>query len=170
MLRRRAVPGLVLRGGLGGRTDIVLPGRQKEGSIINIVLDTSGSMSMILPAVLGMIQSFGRSAGAGVARIVECDMAVTSDEVVDIDELSSYRMVGYGGSSMTPGMLRMAEDQGVESVLVITDGFIDIPPAEQVPYDVLWWILTWDGDASHFNPPYGRVVGTPINECLSVIK
>lgn len=149
----------------GDRTDVVLPGRRKDGNMINIVLDTSGSMNELLPAALGMIQSFGRSSGVRCAHVVQCDSDVTSDEMVDLEELSKHEIKQVTGGGMDPpGMLRMAEDPSVESVLVITDGDIDIPPPEAVPYEVLWWVVCRGGDTSHFQPPYGRVVGVPIED------
>lgn len=151
----------------GNRTDVVLPGRARDGYIIHIVLDTSGSMTEVLPAALGMIQAFGRASGVRAAHVIQCDSDVTSDEIVEIDELGAHEIKWETGGGMDEyGMLRMAADPDVESVLVITDGWIRIPSPEQIPYDVLWWILSPDGDTSHFNPGYGRVVGAPIGEFL----
>ena len=139
------------------RTDVVLPGRQTAGWLLNVILDTSGSMECELSRVLGMIQSFGRSAGCSRVRIVQCDEAVFSDETVEIEALASYRIGGLGGSDMTPAMLKLAEEATVESVLVLTDGGIDIPPAESVPYRVVWGVV---GDWT-FEPDYGEVLRIP---------
>lgn len=138
------------------RTDIVLPGRKREGWTLHIVLDTSGSMTTELSLVLGTIAGFCENVGVQDVRIVQCDTAVTQDEVISPQELSEYEIRGFGGSDLTPGMLHLADDDEVESAIVITDGYIDYP-GESMPYNVLW-VLTPDGDPGYFNPPYGKVI------------
>lgn len=148
----------------GDRADVVLPGRLKDGFILHIVVDTSGSMSSFLPAVFGMIQSFGKTSGVRAARIVQCDTAVYKDEIVDIDDLADYRVEGFGGSDMSPGLWRLAEDPTVGAAVVLTDGGIDFPPKETVPFDVLWCVFSHGGDASWFKPGYGDVIGVPVEQ------
>ena len=150
----------------GDRVDIVLPGRMREGFILHIVADTSGSMETLLPAVFGLLKSFGKASGVNTAHIIQCDSDVVSDERVDIDDLDTVEVKGLGGGMDPPGMLRMAEDETVESVLVITDGYIDIPPKKDIPYDVLWCLLCDHGDTSHFMPDYGTVISIPSEELL----
>ena len=150
----------------GDRVDIVLPGHMREGFILHIVADTSGSMEDLLPAVFGLLKSFGKVSGVNTAHIIQCDSDVVSDELVDIDDLDTVEVKGLGGGMDPPGMLRMAEDETVESVLVITDGYIDIPPKEDIPYDVLWCLLCDHGDTFHFMPDYGTVISIPSDELL----
>ena len=55
------------------RTDVVLPGRKREGWMLNVVLDTSGSMTDEIPRALGAIADFcdavgGRPDPAGAVR------------------------------------------------------------------------------------------------------
>ena len=144
----------------GDRTDVVLPGRLKDGFILHVVVDTSGSMVSDLPAVFGMIQSFGRTSGVRAARILQCDTAVSADDIVDIDDLADFRVKGFGGSNMSPALLRLAEDPTVEAAIVLTDGYIGYPPKEAVPFDVLWCL---SGSASSFHPGYGTVLSIPRN-------
>ncbi len=145
----------------GDRADVVLPGRQQEGFILHVVVDTSGSMEEALPGVFGMIQSFGKTSGVHAVRIVQCDADVTADDLVDIDDLADFQVKGFGGSDMSPGLLRFAEDPTVEAALVITDGDIDYPPKDEIPFDVLWCVIDWSGDLSWFTPGYGDVIGIP---------
>lgn len=60
------------------RTDIVLPGRQRHSIMLNIILDTSGSMTSDIPLALGAIADFCEATGIDDIRIVQCDTAVTS--------------------------------------------------------------------------------------------
>ncbi len=109
------------------RTDVVLPGRAREGWILHIVLDTSGSMDSELSSALGAIDHFCQGAGVEVVHILQCDVEVTSDEFVELGDLEHFQGKGFGYSDMSPAMLALAEDPDVEAVLVITDGYIIYP-------------------------------------------
>jgi predicted metal-dependent peptidase len=88
-------------------------------------------------------------------RLLQCDVSVTSDELLAPSELSEYTVTGYGGSDLTPAMERLAADAQVRAAAIITDGDIQYP-ADPMPYAVLW-VLPPGGSAA-FHPPYGRVV------------
>jgi predicted metal-dependent peptidase len=134
----------------GTRTDIVLPGRKREGWALHIVLDTSGSMVAEIPRVLGTIAAFCESVGVAQIHVLQCDVRVTHDDWLDPEELANFSVSGGGGSNMTPAMLQLAEDPDVQAAVVITDGEIDFP-REPMPYQVLW-ALTSSGT---FDPGYG---------------
>ncbi|MGL5138671.1 MAG: vWA domain-containing protein [Beijerinckiaceae bacterium] len=136
------------------RTDIVMPGRQRYSMMLNVVLDTSGSMSGEIPAALGAIADFCEATGIDEIRVIQCDTAVTSDEMLGPSELAEYEVKGYGGSDLTPALLTLAEDPRVSAAIVITDGDITYP-TEPTPYAVLW---TVPGASTNFSPPYGRVI------------
>jgi predicted metal-dependent peptidase len=137
------------------RTDLVLPGRRRQGWILNVVLDTSGSMTEEIPRVLGTLAEFCDAVAVDQVRLVQCDAAVTSDELLGPHELAERRIEGYGGSDLSPALRYLAEDQHVRAVVVITDGEIAYPP-EPMPYELLW--LVPGPKAPAFNPLYGRVV------------
>jgi predicted metal-dependent peptidase len=137
------------------RQDVVLPGRRRHAWMLNVVLDTSGSMSEEIPRALGAIADFCDAASVDDIRLVQCDTAVTSDELLTPSALAAYEVSGYGGSDLTPAMLALADDPRVTATIVITDGDITFP-AEPMPYAVLW-ILPPHGQPG-FAPPYGRVV------------
>lgn len=139
------------------RSDVVLPGRKREGWILHIILDTSGSMFDTFGEALGAIGTFCDATGVSQVRIVQCDVEVSSDEFLEPEMLREYRIQGFGGSDMTPAMDYLAEDPEVEAAIVLTDGYIEYPD-EPPPYAVLWAIIDWDPDYGTFDPPYGRVV------------
>ena len=112
--------------------------------MLNVVLDTSGSMSDEIPRALGAIADFCDAAAVDDIRLVQCDTAVTSDEVLSPSALAAYEVSGYGGSDLTPAMLALADDPRVTAAIVITDGDITYP-AEPMPYAVLWVL-----------PPHGQ--------------
>ena len=136
-------------------SDIVLAGRKRESWMLNVVLDTSGSMSEDIPPALGAIADFCEQLSVDEIRLVQCDAAVTGDEVLTPEALANYQVSGFGGSNLSPGMRTLAEDARVTAAVVITDGDIDYPP-EEMPYDVLWVVTS--GAPMSFNPPYGRIV------------
>jgi predicted metal-dependent peptidase len=137
------------------RNDVVLPGRKRETWMLNVILDTSGSMTDEIPRALGAIAGFCDAASVDEIRVVQCDTAVTKDEVVSPRQLSDYRIGGFGGSDLTPALLTLAVDPLVTACVVITDGDIAYPPAA-MPYAVLW-VLPGTGNP-RFRPPYGHVV------------
>ncbi|HOC17196.1 MAG TPA: VWA-like domain-containing protein [Vicinamibacterales bacterium] len=134
--------------------DVVLPGRRREGWILNIVLDTSGSMTDEIPRALGTLGEFCDAAGVDQVRLVQCDAEVTSDELLAPYELAERRIEGYGGSDLSPALQHLAGDQHVRAVVVITDGEIAYP-AEAMPYELLWLVPP---GVRAFRPPYGMVV------------
>ena len=137
------------------RSDVVLPGRKRHSWMLNVVLDTSGSMSEEIPRALGAIADFCDAAAVDDIRLVQCDTQVTSDEVLTPAALAAYEVSGYGGSDLTPAMLALADDPRVTAAIVITDGDITYP-AGPMPYALLW-ILPPHAPGG-FAPPYGRVV------------
>jgi predicted metal-dependent peptidase len=136
------------------RTDIVMPGRHRHSHMLNVILDTSGSMSGEIPFALGAIADFCEATGIDDVRVIQCDTTVTSDEMLSPSELAEYEIKGYGGSDLTPALLALAEDPRVNATIVITDGDISYP-SEQMPYAVLWAV---PGESTTFAPPYGRVI------------
>lgn len=141
------------RGG-AERTDVVTPGRKRYSWLLNVVLDTSASMSDEIPFALGAIADFCEAAGVDDIRVIQCDTVVTSDETVSATELAEYEIAGYGGSDLSPAMLSLTEDPRVTATIVITDGDIAYPP-DAPPYAVMWALPR--GNAN-FQPPYGRIV------------
>jgi predicted metal-dependent peptidase len=133
------------------RTDIVMPGRHRHSQMLNVILDTSGSMSGDIPFALGAIADFCEATGIDD---IQCDTAVTSDEMLSPSELAEYEIKGYGGSDLTPALLALADDPRVSATIVITDGDISYP-SEHMPYAVLWAV---PGESTTFAPPYGRVI------------
>lgn len=138
-----------------GAPDVVLPGRLRQGWLLNVVLDTSASMTDDLPRALGAIADFCDAAGVDQVRLVQCDAAVTADAFVDPADLASYEIAGYGGSDVTPALEHLADDARTRAAIVLTDGDVGFP-AEAPPYDVLWVLPR--ASMTGFAPPYGRVV------------
>jgi predicted metal-dependent peptidase len=138
------------------RTDVVLPGRKREGWTLHIVLDTSGSMVAEVPRALGAIADFCEAIGVDQVHLVQCDTAVGRDEIVAPAEMGQWHVTGYGGSDLGPAMLRLAESPDVSSAIILTDGDIEYPQ-HPVPYNVLWVLPAWK-NPQEFTPAYGKVI------------
>lgn len=136
------------------RTDIVMPGRQRYTLMLNVILDTSGSMALEIPYALGAIADFCEAVGVDEIRLIQCDTEVTGDEMLSPSELAEYEVRGFGGSDLTQALVALGEDPRVTSAIVITDGDITYP-ADPMPYAVLWAV---PGESTTFSPPYGRVI------------
>ena len=137
------------------RSDVVLPGRRREGWMLTVILDTSGSMVDELPRALGAIADFCQAIAVDRIRLLQCDVDVTSDETLSPGELAQYQVTGFGGSDLTPAMELLAADPQVRAAAIITDGDIQFPAAP-MPYAVLW-VLPPTRSAA-FAPGYGRIV------------
>ncbi len=135
------------------RTDVVLPGRRREGWTLHIILDTSGSMEEYLPVALGALGYFCESAGVHDVHVVQCDVEVTRDDWVEPMDLAQYKVAGFGYSDMRPAMNHLAADPEVTAVLMLTDGDINILDREP-PYRMLWVMV--GKSYTRFNPPYGE--------------
>lgn len=123
--------------------------------MLNVIIDTSGSMADEIPRALGAIADFGAAVAVDQVRLLQCDVTVTSDELLSPEELAQFTVTGYGGSDLSPAMHLLAADPQVRAVAIITDGDVQFPP-EPMPYDVLWVLPP--GRSAAFHPSYGRVV------------
>ncbi len=136
------------------RTDIVAPGRKRYSWILNVILDTSASMTNEIPFALGAIADFCEATGVDEIRVIQCDTAVTSDEMLSPGELAEYEVSGYGGSDLSSAIAAMSEDARVTATIIVTDGEIAYP-ADAPPYAVLWAL---PHTSTSFQPPYGRII------------
>jgi predicted metal-dependent peptidase len=135
------------------RGDIVLPGRKRESWMLNVLLDTSGSMTSEIPRALGAIAEFCDLLAVECIRIVQCDSEIKSDTVLAPDELAAYEVSGFGGSNLSPAMQALADDPRVTAAVIVTDGDIEYP-IEDMPYRVLWVLPV----LGRFAPRYGMVI------------
>ena len=135
--------------------DVVLPGRRREAAMLVVVLDTSGSMVASLGRALGALADACDALGIDRVRLVQCDAAVTGDELVEPADLARRRLDGWGGSDMGPALHHLAADATVRAVVVLTDGEISVPDGRW-PYELAW--LLPPAASPSFAPPQGRVI------------
>lgn len=135
--------------------EAVPAGRRRDSALLNLVLDTSGSMTDALPAALGAIADACDALGIDTVRLVQCDAEVTRDDLLEPSALAHLRIDGFGGSDLSPALRRLAQDPAVRAVAVLTDGDV-LLPAEPMPFDLTWLLPPHAGPS--FHPPQGRVV------------
>ena len=98
---------------------------------------------------------------------MQCDTAVTSDELLSPDELADYEVSGYGGSDLSPAMLRARRRSPRAPPPIVTDGDIAYPPS-RCP-TACCGCCRAHGSAD-FRPPYGRVVTMQRADAMKVVQ
>ena len=89
---------------------------------VGVVLDTSGSMHGVLPTALSEVNSILGALDASISFIC-CDTEATDPRVVDTVEEAEKLICGGGGTHLVPGIDKAKED-GVDVIVVLTDGYI----------------------------------------------
>lgn len=121
--------------------DLFLPGSEYIGFHVEILVDTSGSMSKdqligIISEIYGII-TFNNS----VARVIFNDAAV-QNVIENVEDTSTLldKASGGGGSDFRPAFKYLEDNKNADSHLVIafTDGAITVPSEEPEDISVLW--------------------------------
>jgi len=138
----------------GQFSDMILPGRHRQGWVLHLVVDSSGSMHSVLPKVFGAIQHFCESSQVETIHFLQCDDIIRRNEFLSPQELAHVEQVGGDDNAVADGMRLLAEDPEIRSAVVITDGHIDYPH-NPMPYDVLWVLPSANPG---FQPGYGTII------------
>ena len=164
-----------------GDDGLLVAGRESGRSHITVVLDVSASVIRHERA-LAAVRADALSRGVDAVRVVQCDGRVVADDQVAPEDLA--RLVirgGYSAEVAAPPMvcdncgrrhgwrlkwmltdlapaLRRLDDEGChETVLVITDGYVQIP--DTAPgFDTVFVV---ESENRTFRPPYGTRVDMP---------
>ena len=101
-----------------------------DGRTFGVVLDTSGSMDMVLLAsALGAIASYSAARDVPAARVVFCDAEAYDAGYMQPEDIAgTVKVKGRGGTVLQPGidLLDKAEDFPEDApILIITDGWCD---------------------------------------------
>ncbi len=100
---------------------IGLKGRKKHGSIINVILDTSGSMGGYFDKALSFIFRSDIE-----INLIQCDTQVNATEKIKSKkELERVTIKGMGGTIIQPGVDHMIEKFPKYNTLILTDGYTD---------------------------------------------
>jgi predicted metal-dependent peptidase len=111
-----------------------LKGKKKHGTEVNIILDTSGSMSGgLIEKVLNYVYREDIS-----VNLIECDAKVTSVKKMKSGlELSKATIVGGGGTVLQFGIDYIVEKFNNCSTVILTDGYTDSLNLEKLKKNVL---------------------------------
>lgn len=131
---------------------LYLQSRQASKIRLACIIDTSGSTMNDRGKFLAELNSLIKSFGLFDIFIIECDAEVgaikhyTQDDYLEQEiENGEYMMSGGGGTSMTPALNAIIEEQmEVDAVLLLTDGYIDNIPTNPTGLPTLW-VITKDG-------------------------
>jgi len=100
-----------------------IKGKRRTGKGLNVLLDTSGSMSGDFEKVLSYI--FQRNL---VVNLVQCDAVVQKyDKITSLKDFKELRINGLGGTELQPGIeyLKTTKELAGFNVVVLTDGYCD---------------------------------------------
>ena len=138
------------------RTDVVLPGRRREGWILNVVLDTSGSMTDEIPRALGAIGEFCDAVGVDQVRLVQCDAAVTADELVAAG--GARRAPGRPATAAAISRPRCATSPTTSTCARSSSSPTATSPTRRGPSRTTCCGCCRRAGRPAFGPPYGRVI------------
>lgn len=98
-----------------------LKGKIKNSSMLNVVLDVSGSMSGSFEEVLSYV--FKKKTHL---NLIQIDTEVTSvDNKINSDSLESIKLSGFGGTDMQEAFDLIAKDYNNYNTVLLTDGYFD---------------------------------------------
>jgi predicted metal-dependent peptidase len=98
-----------------------IKGTKKIGSIINVLLDTSGSMNGYETKALNYIFRSDIE-----INLIQCDTIVhDAEKIKSMKELQSVKVRGGGGTVLQPGINLIKEKYSQYNTLILGDGFCD---------------------------------------------
>lgn len=122
-------------------TNVVLPTTLRNGPVVTVLWDTSGSMAeyhnMVFRELSGILDALHAP-----IRVILCDSEVVGvfDGLREASELAE-NLVGGGGSDFCPAFELVTDRRSI--IISFTDGFINVP--RQEPSQPVLWVLTPDG-------------------------
>ena len=110
-----------------------LKGKKKHGNNINLLLDTSGSMSGLVEKVLNYVYREDIS-----INLIECDTIVTHvKKMKSGKELSRTPIVGGGGTQIQPAIDYIVKNLNNTATVICTDGYTDSLDLSLLKHNVL---------------------------------
>jgi predicted metal-dependent peptidase len=98
-----------------------IKGTKKIGSIINVLLDTSGSMGGYETKALNYI--FRNDIEI---NLIQCDTIVhAAEKIKSMKQLQKVKVRGGGGTILQPGIDLVKEKYGQYNTLILSDGYTD---------------------------------------------
>jgi predicted metal-dependent peptidase len=98
-----------------------LKGKVKYGCLLNVLLDTSGSMNGYFEKILSVIFRDDIN-----VNLVQCDTEVKCVESVrSKKQLQQIKIAGLGGTTLQPGIDKIVERYNRVNTVILTDGFTD---------------------------------------------
>lgn len=143
-----------------------LQSRRGEKLKIAVGIDTSGSVTALLPKFLGELNGLVQSFGNYELHLIQCDTDVndyhlySDDDPLDLEN-EAFEAKGMGGTKLHP-IFDYINDNGLEidACVVFTDGYCEEFDEDDAPAFPVLWMVTKDGDTSKFH--FGEI--TKFNE------
>ena len=139
-----------------------LPAHETSSMNVAVVLDTSGSVTSMLPQFLGELNSLGKSFGNYKLTVIQNDCKVedvaeyTDDSPLDLENVE-FKVHGYGGTTLAPAFKHIV-DNNIEAdcIVAMTDGMFSHDIDADICSIPTMWLLPKDGTKDHIT--FGEIV------------
>lgn len=138
---------------------IIMPSHFSEatGELL-VAVDTSGSMTSILPLIFGELASICKSVQPTSVRVLWWDTKIAGEQVfkpADYDKIKTLMKPRGGGGTTVSCVAAYAAAKKLKprATIYLTDGYIE-QAYSVVPGPVLWGVV----DNTHFRPLRGRKI------------
>lgn len=132
---------------------VYLPSRHKGAYELTLAVDVSGSTLPDIPQFMTELRQLLKAAPCSKLTVLTFDHKVQIVQSVDsLDEIEPFsrRLVGGGGTNITPVFEWLAASREIHSnLIVLTDGYF-AKPKREAPVGQLLYVLTKDGRQQEF--------------------
>ena len=139
-----------------------LPAHESTRMNVAVVLDTSGSVTGMLPQFLGELNSLVKSFGNYKLTVIQNDCEVedvaeyTDDSPLDLENVK-FKVHGYGGTDLAPAFKHIV-DNCIEAdcIVAMTDGEFGCDINASICSIPTMWLLPKNGKKEHIT--FGEIV------------
>lgn len=139
-----------------------LPAHESSSMNVAVVLDTSGSVSALLPQFLGELNSLVKSFGNYKLTVIQNDTEVedvaeyTDDNPLDLENVE-FKVHGYGGTELSPAFKHIVDNNiEVDCIVAMTDGEFSSNISPDICSIPTMWLLPKNGKKEHIT--FGEIV------------
>lgn len=142
-------------------TGVYLPSHESKNMNVAVIMDTSGSVTHILPQFLGELNGLMKSFGNYKITVIQNDADVqdvaeyNDENPLDLEHVK-YSVHGYGGTDLTPAFKHITDNKvECDCVVAMTDGEFSKISADICSLPTLW-LVTKNGNKDSIT--FGEII------------